>query len=73
VKLIADAKSQAYKLLSDSIGQNNAALIEIMKLVAEKNIRIAPDVMVGGSSSVSDALMGTMLKGMLDKDAVKVK
>jgi len=72
-KLIADAKSQAYKLLSGSIGQNNAALIEIMKLVAENNIRVTPDVMVGGSSSVSDALMGTMLKGMLDKEAETVK
>jgi hypothetical protein len=59
----------AYKLLSDSIGQNNAALIEIMKLVSEKNIRITPEVMVGGSSGVNDALMGTMLKGMLDKDS----
>jgi uncharacterized membrane protein YqiK len=71
--LIADAKSQAYKLLSGSIGQNNTALIEIMKLVSENNIRITPEVMVGGSSSVSDALMGTMLKGMLDKEAVGVK
>jgi uncharacterized membrane protein YqiK len=72
-KLIADAKSQAYKLLSDSIGQNNAALIEIMKLVAENKIRVTPDVMVGGSSGVNDALMGTMLKGMLDKDAAAIK
>ncbi|MFA5238136.1 MAG: SPFH domain-containing protein [Phycisphaerae bacterium] len=73
VKLIADAKSQAYKLLSGSIGQNNAALIEIMKLVAEKRIKITPDVMVGGSSSTSDALMGTMLKNMLDKNAETMK
>jgi hypothetical protein len=72
-KLIADAKSQAYKLLSGSIGQNNTALIEIMKLVAEKNIRVTPDVMVGGSSSATDALMGTMLKGMLNKDAAGEK
>jgi uncharacterized membrane protein YqiK len=71
--LIANAKAQAYKLLSESIGQNNAALIEIMKLVSEKNIRITPEVMVGGSSGVTDALMGTMLKGMMDKEAEKVK
>ena len=69
-KLIADAKAQAYTLLSSSIGQNNAALIEIMKLVSEKDIRITPEVMVGGgTSNVSDALMGTMLKGMLDKES----
>lgn len=70
VKLLAEAKSQAYKLLTGSIGQDNAALIEIIKLVAEKDIRITPEVMVGGSSGGSvDALMGTMLKGMLGKDA----
>ena len=72
-KLIADAKSQAYKLISESIGQNNAALLEIMKLVADNNIRVTPDVMVGGSSGVNDALMGTMLKGMLDKEAAAIK
>ena len=72
-KLIADAKSQAYKLLSDSIGQNNTALIEIMKLVADNNIRVTPEVMVSGSSSINDALMGTMLKGMLDKEAAAIK
>lgn len=72
-KLVADAKAQAYKLLSDSIGQNNAALIEIMKLVSEKNIRITPEVMVGGQSNLNDALMGTMLKGMLDKEMAATK
>jgi uncharacterized membrane protein YqiK len=71
-KLIADAKSQAYKLLSDSIGQNNTALIEIMKLVADNNIKVTPEVMVGGSPGISDALMGTMLKGMLEKEAPAV-
>jgi uncharacterized membrane protein YqiK len=73
VKLIADAKSQAYKQISDSIGKDNAALLEIMKLVSEKNIRITPEVMVGGSSNVNDALMGTMLKGMLDKETAATK
>lgn len=72
VKLIADARSQAYKLLSASIGQNNTALIEIMNLVADKKIRITPEVMVG-SSNISDALMGTMLKGMLDKEEAAIK
>jgi len=73
VKLIADAKAQAYKQISDSIGQNNAALIEIMKLAAEKNIRITPEVMVSGSATTTDALMGTILKGMLNKESSEPK
>ena len=49
------------------IGSDNAALIEIMKLVAAEKIRITPEVMVGGSESsgMTNALMGTILKDML--------
>ncbi len=68
VKLIAEAKAKAYELISQVIGSDNAALIEIMKLVAERKIKITPDVMVGSSKGgMTDALMGTVLQGMLNK------
>ncbi len=68
IKLVADAKAQAYKMISEVVGPQNAALLEIMKLVATDNIQITPDVMVsGGAGGTTGALMGTMLKGMLDK------
>ncbi len=69
IRLVADAKAQAYKMISEVVGPGNAALLEIMKLVATDNIQITPDVMVSGGSSTTEALMGTMLKGMLDKQA----
>ena len=70
IKLVAEAKAQAYKMVSEVVGPNNAALLEIMKLVATDEIQITPDVMVsGGAGGTTDALMGTMLKGMLDKQA----
>ena len=71
IKLVAEAKAQAYKMVSEVVGAGNAALLEIMKLVATDRIQITPDVMVSGSGSgaTTDALMGTMLKGMLDKQA----
>jgi regulator of protease activity HflC (stomatin/prohibitin superfamily) len=72
ITLVADAKAQAYKMISDVVGPGNAALLEIMKLVATDNIQITPDVMVSGGGSTTEALMGTMLKGMLDKQG-KVK
>lgn len=66
VKTIAEAKADAYKKISEVIGSDNAALLEIMKLVATEEIEITPDVMVGGAGAgVSDALMGTILKGMI--------
>ncbi len=75
IKLVAEAKALAYKKISEVIGPDNAALIEIMKIVSESNIRITPEVMVGGSSGngMTDALMGTLLRGMLDKEAASGK
>ena len=67
ITLIADAQARAYQLISDVIGSENAALIEILKLVAENKINITPDVMVGtGGSGMTDALMGTILRGKLN-------
>jgi len=69
IKVTAEAKAQAYKKISEVIGPHNAALIEIMKLVETGEIRITPEVMVGGAGAgMTDALMGTVLRGMLDKE-----
>ena len=67
IKLVAQAQAEAYKLIAEVIGSDNAALIEIMKLVAAQDIRITPEVMVGGAESggMTNALMGTILKDML--------
>jgi len=68
IKLVAEAKALAYKKIAQVIGSGNAALVEIMKLVDEKKILITPQVMVGNSGSgMTDALMGTVLQGMLEK------
>jgi len=70
IQITAEAKALAYKKISEVIGPANAALIEIMKLVDTGGIRITPEVMVGGAGAgMTDALMGTVLRGMLDKEA----
>jgi uncharacterized membrane protein YqiK len=74
VKLVAEAKAQAYKMVSEVIGADNVALLEIMKLVATEGITITPDVMVGGpGGGITDALMGTILKDMLNKQPASEK
>ena len=66
ITLVAEAQAEAYKKIAEVIGEDNAALIEIMKLIAENDIDITPEVMVGGGSGkMSDALMGTILRGKL--------
>jgi hypothetical protein len=71
ITLVAQAQAEAYQKISQVIGANNAALLELMKLVASEGIDITPEVMVGGSSTagMTDALMGTILKGMVNSVA----
>ncbi|MBA7682329.1 hypothetical protein ES703_90679 [subsurface metagenome] len=74
IRITAEAKALAYRRISEVIGASNAALIEIMKLVEAGKIRITPEVMVGGAGAgMTDALMGTVLRGMLGKEAASKK
>jgi len=74
IQITAEAKALAYRKISEVIGPDNAALIEIMKLVEAGKVRITPEVMVGGAGAgMTDALMGTVLRGMLDKEAASKK
>jgi len=66
----AKAQADAYRLISEQIGKSNAALVEILKIVGERNIQIAPRVMVTGgkdAGGTGTALIGTMLDSMVDK------
>ncbi len=75
IKVKAVAQAAAYEEIARQIGKSNAALIEVLKIVGERNIQIAPRVMVTGESRNADgtstALIGTMLDKMIsdDKDA----
>jgi uncharacterized membrane protein YqiK len=66
IKITAQAQADAYQKVSDVIGSENAALIKIMKMIAEDNVNITPEVMVTGQGgNIDNALMGTILKDML--------
>jgi regulator of protease activity HflC (stomatin/prohibitin superfamily) len=69
IKVRAVAQAEAYKQIALQIGKSNAALIEVLKLVGERNIQITPRVMVTGQdgSGTGTALMGTMLDRMIDR------
>jgi regulator of protease activity HflC (stomatin/prohibitin superfamily) len=61
-KIKATAQADAYELIAQQIGKSNAAMIEILRIVGERNILITPRIMVnGGGGGTGDALIGTML------------
>lgn len=73
VQIRAEAQAAAYERIARQIGAGNAALIEVLKIVGERNILITPRVMVGaGTASAGNgattALIGTMLDSMITRD-----
>jgi regulator of protease activity HflC (stomatin/prohibitin superfamily) len=62
-KIKAVAQADAYRQIAEQIGRDNAALLEVLKVVGERNIQIAPRVLVTGSSGdgAGSALVGTLL------------
>lgn len=70
VEIKAEAQAAAYKLIAEQIGSNNAALVEFLNIVGEKNIMITPRVMVTGGGNGAEgqttALIGTMLHSMVE-------
>lgn len=77
IKIRAQAQSDAYRQIAMQIGKGNAALVEVLKIVGERNIQITPRVMMtagaqgqpaGGETT---ALIGTMLDTMLSREEDK--
>ena len=74
VRINAEAKGEAFRIVAEQIGQGNAALIELLNIIGERDIQITPRVMVtGGNNSAAagdaqtTALIGTMLDTMISR------
>lgn len=72
IRIQAEAQAQAFAQIAQQIGQRNAAMLELLKIVGERGIQITPRVMVAGPAGAADAeqtaLIGTMLDTLLSRD-----
>jgi uncharacterized membrane protein YqiK len=71
IAIRARAQSDAYRLIAGEIGRGNAALVELLKIIGERNIQITPRVMITGHSrgdGETTALIGTMLDTMISRE-----
>lgn len=79
IRIKAEAQAQAFQVIAMQIGRGNAALVELLKIIGERNIQITPRVMVSNNaaagaapnpgaaqpSAETVALIGTMLDSMV--------
>jgi regulator of protease activity HflC (stomatin/prohibitin superfamily) len=76
IRITAESQAQAFGAIAAQIGQRNAAMIELLKVVGERGINITPRVMVSGATAAGPnsaggdqaALMGTLLDMLLSRE-----
>src|SRR5262245_24461982 len=62
VRLMGEAQGVAYAEQVNALGPQGVALVEILKVIGEKNVRITPDVMAtGGGNTEGGGGIGTLL------------
>ena len=62
VRLMGEAQGVAYREQVNALGPQGVALVETLKVIGEKNVRITPDVMAtGGGSGEGGGGIGTLL------------
>ena len=69
IRAIGQAKADAYKLGVEAMG-GNFSLLQIFTILAEKGIRLTPDVMVSGGANggnASEAMLAMLLREAMKK------
>lgn len=78
-KILAIGKSnaEAYKLSVEAMGGNNFTQLKIMENIASQNVKIMPDVLIGGGGDSANGgisgLLGLQLLEQLQKKTVEIK
>jgi regulator of protease activity HflC (stomatin/prohibitin superfamily) len=65
IRAMGNAKAEAYTAGVQSLGEQNYALLQLMQIIGERNVRVVPDVAVTGAqggNGLLDGLMAMMVK-----------
>ncbi|HEX8772037.1 MAG TPA: SPFH domain-containing protein [Pyrinomonadaceae bacterium] len=68
MRLMGEAQGVAYHEQVAALGAQGVALVETLKVIGEKNVRITPDVMASGGAGDGAGNLGTLLLLNLFKD-----
>ena len=64
IRATGQAQAEAYRAGVDALGPQTYAQIQLFRIIAEKNLRIVPDVLVNGSAQ-SNGLLDALMAGHL--------
>src|SRR2546423_2481061 len=72
VRLMGEAQGVAYREQVNALGPQGVALVETLKVIGEKNVRITPDVMASGAGDGAGGGLGTLLLLNLFRDRLNL-
>src|SRR5438874_1739907 len=72
VRLMGEAQGVAYREQVNALGGQGVALIETLKVIGEKGVRITPDVMATGGGGDGGGGIGTLLLLNLFRDRLNI-
>jgi len=72
VRLMGEAQGVAYNEQVRALGASGVALVETLKVIGEKNVRITPDVMATGGANEGGGGIGTLLLLNLFRDRLSL-
>src|SRR6266496_1304987 len=72
VRLMGEAQGVAYHEQVNALGAQGVALVEVLKVIGEKNVRITPDVMASGGGGDGGGGIGTLLLLNLFRDRLNL-
>jgi uncharacterized membrane protein YqiK len=69
---VGNAEAEVIQRKTDAVGQGNYAMIEIGRALAENNIKLVPEILVGGgaggsSGSIVDVLLANLVRDGMQK------
>ncbi|PYS86029.1 MAG: hypothetical protein DMF62_17235, partial [Acidobacteria bacterium] len=71
MRLMGEAQGVAYREQVSALGGANIAIIETLKVIGEKNVRITPDILASGGGTGEGGGIGTLLLLNLFKEQMK--
>ncbi len=72
VRLMGEAQGVAYREQVNALGAQGVAVVETLKVIGEKNVRITPDVLASGGGGNEGGGIGTLLLLNLFRDQMKL-
>ncbi|HEX8709995.1 MAG TPA: SPFH domain-containing protein [Pyrinomonadaceae bacterium] len=73
VRLMGEAQGVAYHEQVNALGSQGVSLIETLKVIGEKNVRITPDVLASGGTGDGAGGIGTLLLLNLFRDRLSLQ